>query len=185
MWFKLNATVGTTVGDTKRPYFIGYMQPTGNTMQWAFGITPENKVCFFYATNSSEYITGSSTVSSGVWYHIAASKSATGNKVRVYLNGNLETLSTSQTASMSLSGSGTTTVTANQVVNNYQANQNISIGQYSNTAINGYLSNIRLVCGTGAIQYTSNFSVPSAPSLPGTGGKNVLCLRALTSSVPS
>jgi len=187
MWFKLNATVAvpTGLGDTARPYFIGYMAPTSSTMAWAFGVTNQMKVCFMYATNGSAYITGNTTISTGTWYHIAVSYSATGNQVRIYLNGVAQTLSTSQTASMSLSGSGTTTVSANQVVTNYVNTQNIQIGEYCNTAINGYLSNIRLIVGKGAIQYTSNYSVPTLPSLPGTGGKNVLCLRALTSSVPS
>jgi hypothetical protein len=120
---------------------IGNASPTSITNYWSFGPYPDGTVKFKYFNGISITVTSTATITAGQWSHIAMTKTSSG--IIVWVNGVGTTVAaivgTPQTAG------GTP----------------LSIGQINNTAINGYVSNIRIVKGTAV--YTSNFTPPTAP----------------------
>jgi hypothetical protein len=94
--------------------------------------------------NNAQILLGSGSVSANTWAHVAWVRSGTTNTI--YLNG------VSQgTATNSTSWSGTTRI-GREV---YSGNPGLEIL--------GYMSNVRIVSGSGAAVYTSAFTPPTAP----------------------
>jgi hypothetical protein len=110
-------------------------------------VSASNKVTFFVnnINSNAAILTSTTTMTVGQWYHIAVSRS--GSTFRLFINGVLESTSTS---SASLDGGN---------------NSPIYVGggtSAGNTQwFNGYLSSPRLVKGTAV--YTAAFTPPTAP----------------------
>jgi hypothetical protein len=88
---------------------------------------------------------GSTTLSSGIWYHIAACRSGTTS--RVFVNGQAEITVTGDNASYS---TGTSRPIIGADGNNPAAHR-----------LNGYIEDLRIT--KGVARYTSNFTPPTAP----------------------
>lgn len=115
-----------------------------STSGWVFGMLSTNTLYFQMYNSGSAVINllGSTALTTGVWYHVAATRS--GSTVRVFLNGASE-VSGTQSAAPSSTGS-----------------QNLLIGRDpTNTArdFNGWLDEIRI---TRMARYTSAFTPPAA-----------------------
>ena len=95
-----------------------------------------------FFTNGSDRIVGTTSVTTGQWYHIAVARSGTSTKL--FLNGNQE---------------GSTYTDSNS----YGIGTNApSIGSsFTTNYTTGYISSLRLLKGTA--QYTSNFTPPTTP----------------------
>ena len=91
-----------------------------------------------FGTANADYIVGQTIISSSTWYHIAVSRS--GTTFKMFLNGIQE-------------GS---TFTGNK---NF-TNNTVRIGYGQNGYFNGYISNLRVIKGTGL--YSTNFT-PTGP----------------------
>jgi len=91
-------------------------------------------------------LTGSTTILTNAWTHIAMVREGTGsNQFKIYVNGSADI--------------------TNTVANNYTQTNPYYIGVQQNalstTQFNGYISNLRIIKGTAV--YTSNFTPPTAP----------------------
>jgi hypothetical protein len=115
---------------------------TGNG-QWLFQhITTTNKMGFYY-DNGTGVITGTTTLTTGVWYHFAMVRS--GSTITAYVNGISQ---------------GTATFSG--AVGSSSATLNIGAPQNLSTArMNGYISNVRVVKGVAV--YTGTFTPPVVP----------------------
>lgn len=107
-----------------------------------------SKIVGVVVANATNIITGTTTLSTNTWYHVAFVRS--GNVFTLYLNGASEGTATDSGA---LDLPTTVRVAANQV---------------NALFFTGYISNVRVVKGTAV--YTSNFTPPTAPlsSIPNT-----------------
>jgi alpha-tubulin suppressor-like RCC1 family protein len=94
-----------------------------------------------FGTNATTYITGSTTLLSNTWYHVAISRSGT-TTYQMFLNGLQE---------------GSTYTTSQNFTNN-----TVRIGNGVNGFFNGYISNLRVITGQGL--YTNTFT-PSKTAL--------------------
>ena len=98
-----------------------------------------------YYVSTADRITSGSTLSTGIWYHIAVSRSSTSTKMFI---------------------DGTQTGSTYTDSNNYLGSTNrpvfgISAFDLSASALNGYLSDVRIT--NGIARYTANFTPPTIP----------------------
>ena len=125
---------------------VGDMLATSGINYWSFGPRNTGQLCFAWYDGAVQQPVGNTTMSINTWYHVAASiTSGTGN-IKLFVNGNQQTISGTSTISNRAGTSGVTT-----------------IGQWntSREVFYGYMSNIRIVSGTAV--YTSNFTPPTSP----------------------
>jgi hypothetical protein len=116
--------------------------------KWALhtnGSSQVNKLSFFVNNISSTAATmaGTTTLSTGVWYHVAVTRS--GTTFRLFLNGTQEA---STTSSASIDGGVATTTYVG------------SDSSLASTFFNGYMQDLRLT--KGYARYTANFTPPTA-----------------------
>lgn len=112
----------------------------------------------FITFNLSISLVGTTTISNGVWYHVAVTRS--GTTFRLFVNGSQEA---STTASGNVDGNS-----SHQYAVGYSDN-------VSSTYFNGYASNVRIVKGTAL--YTSNFT-PSTTPLTAVSGTSLLTCQS-------
>lgn len=129
-WFYLNSTAGSVIIDMR----------SGITLNVAPMILVSTTLSYNVA--NTDRITGTTTLSTGIWYHVAVVKSS--GSTKMYLNGSQE---------------GSTYSDSNSYVLNSPV-----IGKFSGSGaaayFGGYLTNLRIVKGTAI--YTSAF----APTVP-------------------
>jgi hypothetical protein len=97
-----------------------------------------------YSANSADRITGTTTLSTGTWYHIALSRSGTSTKL--FLSGTQE---------------GSTYTDSNSYI--VGANRPVIGGNgytLGNAPLNGYIDDLRIT--KGVARYTANFTAPTA-----------------------
>jgi hypothetical protein len=125
------------------PTLVGNRSSSALTDYWSFGVISTGAVSLCYYNGSGNpTVTSSATVNLNQWNHIAFTKTSSG--VSVFVNG----IGTSPTA---ISGSPQSSTGVP-----------LTIGQGNNTAINGYVSNLRIVKGT-AVYSGTTYTVPTAP----------------------
>lgn len=131
-------TVGSFV-----PNVVGNMDPStaAITNYWSFGIDDSGHGRLYYYNGGYNYVTSTATVNLNQWNHIGMVKTSSG--VSILVNG----VATTPTA---VSGTPQSSATV------------LSIGSYNGTAINGYISNLRIVKGT-AVYSGTTYTVPSSP----------------------
>jgi hypothetical protein len=110
-----------------------------DTANIAFDISLSSSVLRF-TTSGTAFITGTTTLSNSVWYHVAVTRS--GNAFKMFLNGTQE--------STTYTGSSTQNFT----------NTNFRVGSGANGAFNGYLDDVRIT--KGFARYTANFTAPTS-----------------------
>ena len=133
-WMYLN----TLTLDTYHPSPITFSQSSSN--QGQIYVNATNKFVSLYKGSSDIVTTGSNSVTTNQWYHVALTRDSS-NVCRIFLDG-IEL------------GSATSTLTIGL------ATGDIRIGAYtsSGNGVNGYISNVRILKGTAL--YTSDFTVP-------------------------
>jgi len=131
-------TVGSPIGNV-----VGNMEPTAGaiTNYWSFGINDTGRALLYYYNNGYNYVTSSASVNLNQWNHIGMVKTNSG--VSILVNG----VGTTPTA---ISGTPQSVATI------------LNIGSYNGTAVNGYISNLRIVKGT-AVYSGTTYTVPTAP----------------------
>jgi hypothetical protein len=133
---------GYVAGSDLQSTLIGNATPLAGINYWSFGPYNDGTVKFKYWNGSvSNTVTSTATITTGQWSHIAMTKTSSG--IIVWVNGVGRTVAA--------------------IVGTPQTDSGIplEIGQILSTAINGYVSNIRIVKGTAV--YTANFTPPTAP----------------------
>lgn len=133
-WMYLN----TLTLDTYHPSPITFSQSGAN--QGQIYVNATNKFVSLYKGSSDIVTTGSNSVTTNQWYHVALTRDSS-NVCRIFLDG-IEL------------GSATSTLTIGL------ATGDIRIGAYtsSGNGVNGYISNVRILKGTAL--YTSEFTPP-------------------------
>lgn len=129
MWVRLNA-----VGSTK--YFIDFRQSASADLAPALQINSSN--ILVYKAGSSDAITGTTALTTGIWYHVAIVKN--NGVTKLYLNGGQQGLNYIDS-------------------NNYISIADIKIGALYDGAsgtFNGWIDDLRISVGTP--RYTSNFT---------------------------
>jgi hypothetical protein len=114
---------------------------SGASTGWLIYLGSSNKIIWFV---NAGVITGSTTIGSGSWYHIAITKSGTTH--RLFVNGvqdGTATNSTSADASIVSIGSKSPGASGSSIVN-----------------LNGYIDDLRIT--KGIARYTSAFTPPTA-----------------------
>ena len=110
-----------------------------------------------YVTSSAERITGTTTISVGVWYHVLLSRS--GGNTRLFVNG--------------VQQGSTWPDTTNYI--NPASRPNIAVSGFAaNGYIDGYISNFRVLNGTGFTSVT----VPTTPFATNTANQVLLTCQA-------
>ena len=125
------------------PTLIGNMQATGPTNYWSFGPKSDGKVRLFYFNGSVITVDSTQSCNLNQWNHIAFTKTSSG--IAIFVNG----VGTTATA-ISGTPQSSTGVT-------------LSIGSGNSSAINGYVSNLRIVKGGTALYSGTSYTVPTAP----------------------
>ena len=113
----------------------------GNGVGWTFYIYPANKLQWGRASpqTPANLLTGSTTLATGQWYHIAVTRNS--NTVTLWVNGVSD---------------GTVTDSAN-----YSAAGSLAIGiSHSNEYFNGYIDDFRIT--KGYARYTATFTPPTS-----------------------
>ena len=113
----------------------------GNGVGWTFYIYPANKLQWGRTSpqTPANLLTGSTTLATGQWYHIAVTRNS--NTVTLWVNGVSD---------------GTVTDSAN-----YSAAGRLAIGiSHSNEYFNGYMDDVRIT--KGYARYTATFTPPTA-----------------------
>lgn len=128
-WIRFNAlpaASGSIVGNYPGTWVLQYRPDAGNKIAWY---------------NGSFVYSAAVTITTGVWYHIAVSR--TGTSLRIFLEG-------TQTGS---------TITDSS---NYSGTNTLTIGQLSGLGqeINAWVDDMRITKGVG--RYTANFTPPAA-----------------------
>jgi hypothetical protein len=123
---------------------IGNMTPTGPTNFWSFGTTNTGLVQFGYYNGSVfNTVTSSGAISTGAWTHCLMIHNS--GTIKVGFGGNFD-------------GSGAVSGTPQS-----SAATNLVIGQVNNVCWNGYMDDLRITKGAGAIRYSgSTYTVPAA-----------------------
>ena len=138
LWFYANSLVNS-------PFLYSQIDVAGTTAGWFIELGTVNAIYFGFGSSPS-FKTFSATLTAGIFYHIAVTRS--GTTVNAFLDG------------VSL---GEQTLTGANL--SYNKSTPLSVGAaysvYPNHEFNGYISNFRLT--KGIIRYTTNFSVPTAP----------------------
>jgi hypothetical protein len=133
------------VSSAGNPLQIGLMDPVGGLNYWSFGIANSGQIRFYYYNGNTTTVNSGVTINGlNVWDHFAFVYTKSNNTIRLFYNG-------TQVASTTVSGTpqfqdvGATVIT---------------IGQYNNNAMNGYLDEIRV---SKSARYTSNFTPATSP----------------------
>jgi hypothetical protein len=142
-WVYINTLTGwqRTREGYNFPTLLGNVNPTTTANDWSFGPMANGTVALYYYGGSLVLLSSTATVKVGDWNHIAFIRNSSG--VKIFVNG---------------VGTSYLTVTGTPV---YSTAKPFTVGSYENTAINGYVSNIRVLAGTAL--YTSDFTPPTAP----------------------
>ena len=146
-WVYAASWSGWSDGTNLAPSLCGNSDTASSANYWSFGPLSSGIVEFVYWDGSQQRkVTGTSTLTTNTWHHIAMT--CEGTTVRVFVNGTLE-------ASGTIAGSpapNTGTVFA--------------VGQGNNASITGYVDDLRVTQGTA--RYTANFTPPTA-AFPNSG----------------
>lgn len=122
---------------------VGNRSATGTSDYWSFGPHSDGVVRFYYWNGSVATVVSSGlSVPLNQWSHVAATKTASG--IRMFVNG-------VASAFVAISG---TPVTGSDLA--------FTVGMANNTALSGYVSDLRIVNGT-AVYSGSTYTVPTAP----------------------
>ena len=124
-----------------------------NSEGWAFRINAANTLQLYYTGGST--ITSTATISSGVWTHIAATRS--GSTAYLFINGSLVT----STSFSNGTSAANTTLTVVGAESDFSG------------SMSGYISNLRVIKGTAL--YTANFTVPTTPLTAVTNTQLLTC----------
>lgn len=130
---------------------IGRMDATGTVNVWSFGPTSTGNVVFYYWVGSQRQVVSTTTISTNVWTHIAVVVTG-GTNIAIYIDG-------------VKSGTSVRTEALAPQTANF-----LTLGQYNNTCINGYVDELRI---TRSVVYSENFT-PSGPFSIGTGAAGEL-----------
>lgn len=128
-WIRLNAS-------SKQHSFFDIRAASGN--DWVIYVTNTMKLEIFTGSTG----TGSTNLSTGVWYHVAVVRDAT--NLKVYLNGSQEISITAP----SISGARSLRIGGGR-----------DGGSFSNTDLNGWMDEVRV---SNTARYTANFTAPTA-----------------------
>jgi hypothetical protein len=124
---------------------VGDMSPDAGTNYWSFGPTSTGAIAFYWYNSGQRFATGSTIIPVNTWAHIAVV--INGTNIKMFVNGNLETLS------------GTTTNDGTSGSLGY-----ISVGRWQGGGATygyyGYISNLRI---TKDALYSANFTPSTIP----------------------
>lgn len=146
-----------TLGSGYIPNVVGNMDPStaAYTNYWSFGIDEAGHVRLHYYNGGANYVTSIAAVNLNQWNHIGMVKTSSG--ISLLCNG-------VATNPVAVSGTPQSVDTV------------LSIGSYNGTAVNGYISNLRIVKGT-AVYSGSSYTVPTT-SLTAIANTSLLALQS-------
>jgi hypothetical protein len=148
--FTIEAWVFRNVAGAIHNIYSNRASATANGLE--FRINANNTLQVFY-TGAGNTLTSTGTILASVWYHVATVRS--GSTVYLFINGALD-------SSISISNGTVGTGTPKIGADNTNAN-----------TFNGYISNFRLIKGTGL--YTTSFTPSTVPLAPITNTQLLTC----------
>jgi hypothetical protein len=133
-WVYLNSTA--------RQGFVALENSSGTNVAWELGLNASTKFRVLVQTSAGQVvIDGTTTPTTGVWYHLAAVRN--GSTVTLYVNGTSE---------------ATGSVSTNAIV---AESSPVFVGQYGyGFQMNGYIDDLRIT--KGIARYTANFTPPTS-----------------------
>ena len=141
--FTLEGWVYVTSGVTSK-YLFGIGTVDSTTRSVAVWIGGTSKIECYYSTSGStweSYVVGATTISTGVWYHVAFVRN--GTTLTLYLNGVAEGTQTGSATGSAFTG------------------QSLLVGgQSGGFQLNGYIDDLRVT--KGVARYTAAFTPPTA-----------------------
>lgn len=140
--FTVEAWIFLTVNNVNQVIVATYNGVGFQSNTLLFAVTPTGKLS---ASNGTTGPTGTTTLSTGVWHHVAATYTSATSTIQIFLNGVSE-------------GSGTGTISnsaANMYVGGSPGDNNIGTWWF-----NGYIDDLRIT--KGVKRYTATFTPPAA-----------------------
>ena len=175
-WVYLNAYPALVGTANYLPYLIGQTGPTTiNQVYWTFGIggtAAMNQVAIWGGSANNASCSGNTIIPLNTWTHIAASYTTSTKSYRLFVNGNIQTLTTYNGTLASGNGTTNATMTGGFAVS---GSVPLIVGQTNNIAMNCYVSSLRYI--QGAVLYSASFTPSTAPLTPTTTGTTALLLR--------
>lgn len=145
------------------PVLIEYGDVTGTTY-WVFQLSSGGALIWYSLLNgvASSVTTTSGVISTSTWFHISVIHQSSTKRLQFYVNGVPQTFSATA-GGFSSSGSVASYTTGIIPATGFST----IIGQYTSASpLTGYLTNLRIVTGSGAAQiYNNNAFVPSLSPL--------------------
>ena len=142
-------------GASNSGLIIGDMSPTTSSVYWVFGPNNSNLITFYWFDGAQKSCSGNTSIPLNTWSHVAISISS--GAIKMFVNGVLQTLT------------GTTALTnATGSLNAY------AIGSNNNSAINAYISNLRIVKSA---LYSTTFT-PSTSALTAVANTSLLTCQS-------
>ena len=138
-WVKAAAWTGWGDG-LKKSALIGRMNPTTVNNYWSFGPDPDGKLSFNYYNGSAIFLTGTTALPTNQWVHIAMTHVLSTGEMKTFIDGEIEVSTTKAGTPQS-------------------ATDSLIIGKHNNTAITGWVDDLRIIRGTA--KYTANFTPPT------------------------
>ena len=146
----------TTLPNSTKFFTLLSSADQGSSLYWCLGVNDAGKAVIYWYDGNPKSAIGSTTLSLGVWYHLAFV--STGGVLKIFVNGTAEILT------------GTTTLTAPSGAAAYTTG-----AERASTAI-GYISNIRAVSNTAV--YSNDFVPSTSPVSVYTSNTSLLALQS-------
>jgi len=167
----------TLSGTNPQPTLFGLMSFNASGDYWSFGANTTGYVNFYYyGTSSAQTVMGLTPLSANTWNHIAMTCSTSG-QIFLFVNGVQSQVVANRNGSLQ-SASYYETVQGTPSVASYT----LTVGQWSSTATNAYVADLRLTTGTpvytGSTSSYATFTVPSAPLSTSATGVTQALIRA-------
>ena len=141
-------------GTPNVPSLCGVMDPTSSSAIWSFGPDQNGYLTFIYFSDTRRGFSGTTAMTTGEWHHIAMTYD--GTLMRLFVDGVLD---------------GSSTVNGGTPNDGSGFSYGLTIGQYRDTCINGYVDDLRITQGTA--RYTATFTAPTA-ELPSISANNIV-----------
>ena len=155
-WVKADAFSSSAAGGST---VLGVTTPTSSPEDWSFGPIGGGEVKFYYWNGGAVTLASGFTLLLDKWYHLALVHDGSDN-LTIFVDGKIVKTGTV---------SGTPTGTSSS----------LSVGQVSNAAFNGKVSNLRI---THSAVYTGQFT-PSTKPLTNITNTKLLCCQSTTSAI--
>jgi len=120
-------------------------QISGGAFRWGFTHRASGVLDFFWFTTIGNLVGTTSVIPLKNWTHIAVQFTFSSKSLQIFIDGIAQTLTLKEGSQATISGTVATITNTSIAVETWD----VSVGQYNNIQLDGYISNLRFVHGAG------------------------------------